>query len=46
MFQSDYPHGQCMFPSTPDVILEWEPVIGQDAMRKLMWDNAARYLRM
>jgi predicted TIM-barrel fold metal-dependent hydrolase len=46
MFQSDYPHGQCMFPTTPDAILEWEPVLGEQAMRKLMWDNAARYLRM
>ena len=46
MFQSDYPHGQCMFPVTPEAILAWEPEIGADAMRKLMWDNAARYLRM
>ncbi|HWM18582.1 MAG TPA: amidohydrolase family protein [Ilumatobacteraceae bacterium] len=46
MFQSDYPHGQCMFPNTPDVILGWEPVIGEQAMRKIMWDNAARYLRL
>jgi predicted TIM-barrel fold metal-dependent hydrolase len=46
MFQSDYPHGQCMFPNTPDVILGWESVIGEDAMRKIMWDNAARYLKM
>jgi uncharacterized protein len=46
MFQSDYPHPQCMFPSTPDAIMEWEPTIGADAMRKLMWDNAANYLRL
>jgi hypothetical protein len=35
-----------MFPNTPDVILGWEPVIGEQAMRKIMWDNAARYLRL
>ncbi|HEY5875111.1 MAG TPA: amidohydrolase family protein [Ilumatobacteraceae bacterium] len=46
MFQSDYPHGQCMFPDTPDVILGWERAIGAESMRKLMWDNAARYLRI
>lgn len=46
MFQSDYPHGQCMFPNTPDAVLEWEPTIGAEAMRKLMWDNAAKYLRL
>lgn len=46
MFQSDYPHGQCLFPETPDAILEWESAIGTEAMRKLMWDNAARYLRL
>lgn len=46
MFQSDYPHGQCMFPNTPDAVLEWEGVVGEESMRKIMWDNAARYLRL
>jgi predicted TIM-barrel fold metal-dependent hydrolase len=45
MYQSDYPHNGCEFPSSPDIALSWTG-IGEQAMRKLMYDNAARYLRM
>jgi predicted TIM-barrel fold metal-dependent hydrolase len=45
MYQSDYPHNGCEFPSSPDIALSWTG-IGEEAMRKLMYDNAARYLRM
>lgn len=45
MYQSDYPHNGCEFPSSPDIALSWTG-IGETAMRKLMYDNAARYLRL
>jgi uncharacterized protein len=45
MFQSDYPHNGCEFPNSPDIALQWTG-IGETAMRKLMYDNAARYLRL
>lgn len=46
MYSSDYPHNQAEFPGSPDIVLEWEDDIGKDNMQKLMWDNAARYLRL
>lgn len=46
MYSSDFPHPECMFPEHTDRVLEWESVIGGDAMRKLMGDNACKYLRL
>ena len=40
MYQSDYPHNGCEFPTSPDIALGWTG-IGETAMRKLMYDNAA-----
>ena len=45
MFSSDYPHNQCEFPRSPDIVLGWEG-ISPDAMGKLMGGNAERFLRM
>ena len=48
MHQSDYPHGQCLFPETSQTIMEW-PIwsnYGPDALKKHMYDNAASYLRL
>ena len=45
MFQSDYPHNGCEYPNSPDIALQWTG-IGETAMRKLMYDNAASYLRL
>jgi predicted TIM-barrel fold metal-dependent hydrolase len=45
MYSSDYPHGGCKYPSSPDVVLQWKG-LGEEALRKLFSDNAARYLRM
>jgi predicted TIM-barrel fold metal-dependent hydrolase len=45
MYQSDYPHDQCMFPTSVDVVLGWKG-LGETTMRKLLSENAERYLRL
>ena len=42
MYASDYPHAECKFPDSPSIVQGW-PSIGQDTMRKFMWDNAVRF---
>lgn len=44
MFQSDYPHDQCYFPESPDAVFDWD--LPEDSMRRLMSENAERYLRL
>ena len=44
MFQSDYPHDQCYFPESTTEVLGWD--IPESSMRKLMSENAERFLRM
>jgi predicted TIM-barrel fold metal-dependent hydrolase len=44
MYQSDYPHDQCLFPETPDVMLGWN--LPKETTQKLMAGNAERYLRL
>ena len=44
LYQSDYPHEQCMFPESPDLVMSWD--LGDKTMRKLMGENATRYLRL
>ena len=44
MFQSDYPHDQCYFPESTTEVLGWD--IPEESMRKLMYENAERYLRL
>jgi len=46
MYESDFPHPECMFPDTTDHVIAWRDVLGDDATRKLMADNAARFLRL
>jgi predicted TIM-barrel fold metal-dependent hydrolase len=46
MYSSDYPHGGCRFPRSTDVVLGWRAELGDDHLRKLCWDNAARLLRL
>ena len=41
MFGSDYPHAESRFPDSVDIAAGWKS-LGEDSMRKLMWDNAAR----
>jgi predicted TIM-barrel fold metal-dependent hydrolase len=41
MFGSDYPHAESRFPRSVDTVLGWQ-TLGEERMRKLMWDNAAR----
>jgi predicted TIM-barrel fold metal-dependent hydrolase len=43
MFGSDYPHGESWFPVAVDTVFGWN--LKEDHMRKLLWDNAARYYR-
>jgi predicted TIM-barrel fold metal-dependent hydrolase len=45
MYSSDYPHGGCKFPESPDVVLGWTG-LGDDGLRKLFGENAARYIKM
>jgi uncharacterized protein len=46
MYSSDYPHPESQFPNHTDNVLKWEPTIGATAMRKLMGENAAKWLRL
>ena len=46
MYESDFPHPECYYPNSTDNVISWGPVIGEEALRKLMADNAARYLRL
>lgn len=46
MYQSDYPHGECQFPESVNVVLDWAPTLGETAMEKLMAGNAERFLRL
>jgi uncharacterized protein len=41
MFGSDYPHAESRFPRSVDIVADWTS-IGDDSMKKLMWDNAAK----
>ena len=46
--QSDYPHGEAFFPDTAGMVIDW-PIwekLGGDYLRKYMWDNGERFLRM
>ena len=43
MFGSDYPHGESWYPIAVETVLGWN--LPQDHMRKLLWDNAAKYYR-
>lgn len=44
MYQSDYPHDQCLFPESPDGILAWEQSLGRPTLERILAGNAERYL--
>jgi predicted TIM-barrel fold metal-dependent hydrolase len=46
MYESDFPHPECMFPDSTDHVIAWRDVLGEDATRKLMGENAMRFLRL
>lgn len=46
MFASDYPHPETIFPDHADAVLAWRETLGEPAMQKLMWQNAARFFRL
>jgi predicted TIM-barrel fold metal-dependent hydrolase len=46
MFASDYPHPETIFPDHADTVIGWRKVLGEEATRKLMWENASRFLRL
>src|SRR5438876_4548011 len=46
MYQSDYPHPESLFPVAVDTVLEWKSTLGEPATRKLMGENAMRFLRL
>jgi len=46
MFASDYPHPETIFPDHADAVIAWRQTLGEPAMQKLMWENAARFLRL
>ena len=48
MHQSDYPHGECFFPETAQMVMDW-PIwkdLGEDALKKHMGGNAEELLRL
>lgn len=42
MYGSDYPHPESRFPRSADLVLGWQS-LGEERLRKLMWDNAVRF---
>jgi predicted TIM-barrel fold metal-dependent hydrolase len=46
MFESDYPHPETIFPDHADTVIGWRGALGEDAMRRLMWENASRFFRL
>jgi hypothetical protein len=46
MYESDFPHPECMFPNSTDHVLGWKDVLGESATRKLMGENAMKFLRL
>ena len=46
MYQSDFPHPESLYPNGTDVVIGWKDVIGEAAVRKLMGENATRFLRL
>jgi predicted TIM-barrel fold metal-dependent hydrolase len=46
MYQSDFPHPESLYPNGTDTVIGWKSVLGETATRKLMGENAARFLRM
>jgi predicted TIM-barrel fold metal-dependent hydrolase len=46
MFASDYPHPETIFPDHADAVIAWRRELGEAALQKLMWENAARFLRL
>src|SRR6266852_3136755 len=46
MFASDYPHPETIFPDHADTVIAWRQALGEEATRKLMWENASRFLRL
>jgi len=42
MYASDYPHAESRFPESVDKVQSWKS-LGNQALGKLMWDNAVRF---
>jgi len=39
MYSSDYPHAESRFPESTNKVLAWKS-LGDEVMRKMLWDNA------
>jgi len=37
---------ETIFPDHADTVIAWRQVLGEAATRKLMWENASRFLRL
>ena len=46
MYESDYPHPETIYPDHTDMAIGWEGILGKKVLDKMMWENAARYLRL
>lgn len=46
LYLSDYPHPETLFPLTTDAVLGWRETLGEQATRRLMGENAARFFRL
>lgn len=42
MYSSDYPHAESRFPASADQVLASWKSLGEEVMRKMLWDNAIR----
>ncbi len=45
MYQSDFPHPGGQFPDSPAVVIGWKS-LGDSALRKILSENAERFLRL
>jgi predicted TIM-barrel fold metal-dependent hydrolase len=46
MYSSDFPHPECDWPRSVDNVIAWGNVLGRGALKKLLADNAEKFLRM
>jgi predicted TIM-barrel fold metal-dependent hydrolase len=44
LYSSDYPHSESQWPDSPSVVRGWSSVIGEAAVRKILYENPRRYL--
>jgi predicted TIM-barrel fold metal-dependent hydrolase len=46
LFETDYPHPTCLYPDPLTYVASLEPLIGEENLRKVVQDNAAKLYRI